>query len=122
MADPDARDAVRRKLIARGVADYIVREGGEGLIRRWNEFVAQVEKGYALGIDDYRNDLDIRNLIAVTGLDYAVRDADERLQGLLAEARRPVWESDVPNAFWVRGYPRNASGQLREDLVQSENI
>ncbi len=48
------------------------RRGGEGLVRRWRDFVAQVEKGYPLGLDDYRNDLDVRTLIAVTGLDTEV--------------------------------------------------
>ena len=82
----------------------------------WGRFVALVEQGYPLGLDDYRNDLDLRELIAEAGLDSHVKAADERLRQALAPARRPIWESDVPDAFWVLGYPRNASGELLADL------
>jgi len=115
---PDG-DPVRRKLLERGAPQHIVREGGEGLVRRWRGFVEQVEKGYPLGLDDYRNDLDIRTLIAFTGLDGEVWAEDGRLRALLAEAAagRSVWDSDVAGAFWVRGYPRDARGELRDDLI-----
>ncbi len=119
MAAASNSDPVRRKLQERGAPEHIVRDGGEGLVRRWRQFVEQVEKGYSLGLDDYRNDLDIRTLIAITGLDGEVLAEDARLRAVLAEAAagRSVWESDVPEAFWVRGYPRNARGDLRDDLI-----
>ena len=112
-------DPVRQKLQERGAPEHIVREGGEGLVRRWRRFVEQVEKGYPLGLDDYRNELDVRTLIAFTGLDGEVSAEDARLRALLAEtaAGRSLWDSDVPGAFWVRGYPRNARGELRDDLI-----
>jgi hypothetical protein len=109
-------DAVRAKLRARGAADYIVREGPEGLLARWREFVDAVESGYRLGLDDYRNDLDIRSLIEAVGLDAEVPGEDARLRALLAHTDEPVWSSDAPDAFWVKGYPRNASGELLRDL------
>jgi hypothetical protein len=110
-------DPVRRKLRERGAAEHIVREGGEGLVRQWRHFVTQVEKGYPLGLDDYRNDLDIRTLIACAGLDAEVSLEDARLRDLLTGVGRSVWESDAEGAFWVRGYPRNAGGALRDDLI-----
>jgi hypothetical protein len=112
-------DPVRRKLRQRGVAEYIIQEGAEGLVRRWRHFVDQVEKGYPLGLDDYRNDLDIRSLIALAGLEAEVSSDDARLRRLLTEAglKRPVWESETPGAFWVRGIPRNVLGDLRDDLI-----
>ena len=109
-------DPVRAKLRARGAADYIVREGAEGLLRRWREFVDAVESGYRFGLDDYRNDLDIRSLIGAVGLSAQVAPEDERLRRLLAPAEDPVWSSDAADAFWVKGYPRNASGELLRDL------
>ena len=33
-----------------GYPEHIVREGRAGLMRRWREFVEQVERGYALGL------------------------------------------------------------------------
>jgi hypothetical protein len=100
----------------RGAADHIVREGAQGLVDRWRNFVAQVEKGYPLGLEDYRNDLDIRNLIAFTGIDRDVANEDSRFRKLLMHTRKAVWASDTPHAFWVCGYPKNAGGALLTDL------
>jgi hypothetical protein len=82
----------------------------------WRRFVDQVERGYTLGLDDYCNDLDIRTLIERAGLRHEVEGEDLRLRGLLTDTDRAIWSSDVPDAFWVRGYPANASGELLEDL------
>ena len=109
-------DAVRHKLRERGVAEHVVLGGSEGLLAGWRQFVAQVERGYPLGLDDYRNDLDLRELIAATGLDSHVWAEDQRLREALVATRRPIWESDVSDAFWVLGYPRNASGELLAGL------
>lgn len=109
-------EEVRAKLRARGAADYIVREGAEGLLARWREFVDAVESGYRFGLDDYRNDLDIRSLIEAVGLGAEVAGEDARLRALLVTASQPVWSSDAAGAFWVSGYPRNASGELLRDL------
>ena len=115
MARPDD-DEVRAKLRARGAADYIVREGAEGLLARWREFVNAVESGYRFGLDDYRNDLDIRSLIEAVGLGAEVASEDARFRQLLRPSGESVWSSDAADAFWVKGYPRNASGELLRDL------
>ena len=46
-----------------------------------------------------------------------VAQEDTRLRNILTGTDRPVWDSDIPAAFWVRGYPRNACGELRDDLI-----
>jgi hypothetical protein len=109
-------DTVRTSLRERGAAEHVIREGAEGLLRRWSEFAASVENGYPLGLADYRNDLDLRALIAVAGLESEAAGSDARLRRMLTAPDREVWSSDVPNAFWVRGFPRNASGELLSDL------
>ena len=109
-------DPIRARLRARGAADYIVREGAEGLRARWREFVDAVESGYRFGLDDYRNDLDIRSLIEAVGLSADVAAEDARFRQLLKPVEEPIWSSDAPDAFWVNGYPRNASGELLRDL------
>ncbi len=88
----------------------------EELLERWKKFVDDVERGYKLGLDDYRNDLDIRSEIAEAGLAARAQADDLRLKRMLGATKIKVWDSDVPHAFWVQGYPRNASGTLREDL------
>ena len=115
MAQP-SEDPTRTRLRERGAAEHVIRGGAEGLISRWRDFVGEVERGYTLGLEDYRNDLDIRSLIAFAGLSAKVQAEDARLRGMLIPARRDIWSSDTQDAFWVHGYPRNASDELRQDL------
>ena len=51
-----------------GYPPHIVAGGADGLIRRWQEFVTEVEAGYRYGLEDYRNDLDLRGVIELVGL------------------------------------------------------
>lgn len=115
--EPVTDPEIVRHLRERGCPEHIWRGGREGLIRRWEAFVAEVERGYPLGLDDYRDDLDTRALIAEAGLDDQVRDADERLRPLLTATGTRIWESGPGNPFWDFGYPRNASGELLEELL-----
>jgi hypothetical protein len=103
-------------LRGRGCPAHVVRGGRAHLINAWKRFVSKVERGYDLTLDDYRNDLDIRTLIAHTGLASEVRDEDERFRALLTATDREIWTSDAPDPFWIYGYPRNARGELLEDL------
>ncbi len=99
-----------------GYPEHIVREGRAGLIAQWREFVEQVEKGYAFGLEDYRNDLDIRAIIALAQIDDDEVDAlDPRFQALLIATNVRVWES-APDAPWDFGYPRNAGDELMDGL------
>ena len=88
------------------------------LSNRRREFVAQVERGYRLGLEDYRNDLDIRGILELAGAaDDEVRELDERLRLLLAPAKRRVWESAPGEPFWDFGFPSMpALGDLAADL------
>jgi hypothetical protein len=100
-----------------GYPEHLVREGRAGLVRRWREFVEQVERGYRLGLEDYRNDLDIRGILELAGaVNEEVRALDDRLRVLLLPAQRRVWESAPGDPFWDFGYPRNAGEELAEDL------
>ncbi len=55
--------AVQAYLRENGYPDHIVRDGRAGLVRGWRAFVEQVERGYPLGLEDYRNDLDLRGIL-----------------------------------------------------------
>src|SRR6266853_1283352 len=64
--------------------EHILKGGRAGLVRRWHEFVDQVERGYSLGIEDYRNDLDVRGILALADAeDDDVYALDARLRKLL---------------------------------------
>ena len=99
-----------------GYPEHIARGGRAGLVKQWREFVEQVEKGYPLGLEDYRNDLDLRAIIELAGgPDEDVRALDDRLQKMLTATGVRVWES-APSPFWDFGYPRNAGPDLVADL------
>ncbi len=113
---------VRAYLQENGYPQHLVREGRAGLIRRWREFVEQVERGYDLGLEDYRNDLDIRGILRLVGAEDAeVLALDERLRAQLIPVRHRIWESAPGEVFWDFGYPRNAGEELLEGL-RSENF
>lgn len=100
-----------------GYAEQVVRGGGAGLIARWKRFVEEVERGYRLGLEEYRHELDLRGIVALAGLDEEVRDHDRRFAALLIHKETRVWESGVTtDPFWDYGYPQNASGALLAGL------
>jgi hypothetical protein len=103
-------------LDSNGYPRHIVEAGREGLLRRYREFVAEVEKGYGYGLQDYRNDLDLRGVIATLALDEETSELDHRLDDMLTARQIRVWESVAGDPFWDFGYPRNASGWLLRDL------
>jgi hypothetical protein len=99
-----------------GYPEHVVRAGRKGLIERWAKFVAEVERGYKFGLEDYRNDLDLRGIISMLGMEEEVTELDKRLEALLSHRDKRVWESSAADPFWDFGYPRNAGPQLLEDL------
>jgi hypothetical protein len=112
---------VHEYLVENGYPEHVVREGRAGLIRKWREFVEQVERGYPFGLEDYRNDLDIRAILLVAGAeDDEVFALDERLKKLLIAPDKRVWESAPGEPFWDFGYPNNAGPDLLEDLRSEE--
>jgi hypothetical protein len=113
--------ALAEYLRENGYAEHICRAGRAGLLARWKRFVDEVERGYKLGLEDYRNDLDLRGVIALAGLGAEAASDDERLRLLLTATDKRVWESSPEDAFWDWGYPWNASGELLDDL-ESEGL
>jgi hypothetical protein len=101
-----------------GYPEHIVRGGKAGLIQRWRVFVEMVERGYSVGLEDYRNDLDIRATLRLAGAedDPELGALDARLKILLTQTGRRVWESAPGEPFWDFGYPRNAGEELLEGL------
>lgn len=107
-------DPVQKFLKENKYPAHLVREGHAGLARRWRQFVELVEKGYTLGLEDYRNDLDIRAIIdRAKAEDEEIRALDARFKKMLTARKKRVWES---GGFWDFGYPRNASADLLEGL------
>lgn len=114
-------DEMQTYLRDNGYPEQLVRAGRQGLIDRWDSFVAEVEKGYRGSLEEYRKDLDLRGIIAMLGLDDTVLSTDERLRPVLIATEIRVWESGPAGAFWDFGYPRNAGKRLIDDL-RSEDL
>lgn len=108
--------SIQQYLEDNGYPVHVVEAGGAGLVRRFQDFVTEVESGYSYGLHDYRNDLDIRGLISLFELDLEVADADERLKAMLFNREHRVWESGSGDHYWDFGYPRNAGRWLMRDL------
>ncbi|HEV8309578.1 MAG TPA: hypothetical protein VGW35_18100 [Methylomirabilota bacterium] len=112
-------EPIARRLKELGYPEHVWRAGRAGLIARWRAFVEEVERGYPLGLEEYRNDLDVRAIIARLGLDAEVREFDQRLERMLTARDKRVWESPSEAGaapFWDFGYPSNAAGDLLEGL------
>jgi len=99
-----------------GYPEHLVKAGRSGLIDRWRKFVEEVERGYKFGLEDYRNDLDLRGILAMLDLDDQVKDLDARFEALLTNRTVRVWETAPGDPSWDFGYPANAGKQLLEDL------
>ncbi len=112
-------DELRDYLLDNGYPEYVAREGRKGLLRRWREFVEQVERGYNFNLEDYRNDLDVRAILALAGIED--KELDARFEKMLTAREVRVWESAAGDPFWDFGYPKNAGPELMEDL-RSEGL
>jgi hypothetical protein len=109
-------EEIRQFLEDNGYPAHVVEGGRDYLVRRYREFVAEVERGYEFGLHEYRHDLDLRGALTILELDGEVAAEDERLAAMLTETDVRVWESAPGEPFWDFGYPRNARGRLLRDL------
>ena len=101
-----AQDAVREFLRARGCPESVVSGGLDGLVASWERVAEAVEGGYPLDtLDDYLNDMDLRQLIsdvvaaiAITPrgtLATRLATADTRIRAALVPAERCLWGNAI---------------------------
>lgn len=129
-------EPVRRLLEERGCAEDVVAGGLEGLVAEWERTVRQVDDGYPLGLDDYLNDLDGRQLIEDAldvasesqrlALEERVHRADERMRALVKMLGECLWGRRVAEVegwtpdeqWWYFAVPASPGPLLREDLEE----
>ncbi|MGE5844563.1 MAG: hypothetical protein ACM32K_06650 [Syntrophaceae bacterium] len=128
------KDPVGEFLRKRGCPEHVVRGGLRGLAENWEEVVRSVEEGYSLGLDDYLNDLDGRQLLeealAVapaqdkkTAL-QRVRRADAKMQTLVRPSGRCLWGDETARHegwtarknWWYFSIPVNPGEELLNEL------
>src|SRR2546426_1080174 len=125
---------IQEFLRQRGCPDGVVTGGLEGLVGEWERVVEQVEAGYDLGLDDYLNDLDGRQLVEEVLLlaPPAERDAarerlgaaDARMKGLVKSTGECLWgEAVADSEGWTAernwgdfSLPRSPGPMVKDDL------
>jgi len=134
MEDRKEKDPVGEFLRKRGCPDHVVRGGLRGLVKGWEEVVRSVGEGYGLGLDDYLNDMDGRQLLeealAVApapekkALLARIRKADADMRALLKPAGRCLWGEETARQegwtakknWWYYSRPIEAGEELLADL------
>lgn len=132
----EAEEGIRDLLRRRGAPDHVVAAGLGGLVESWERTVAAIESGYRLGVDDYLNDMDGRQLLAdvwsaaadVLRAPFAarVREADRRARAAMVPAGRCLWGADVAryhgwnpdDHWWYFMRPRAAGEALEQELKE----
>lgn len=126
-------DPVREYLQDKGCGEHLISGGFEGLVVAWEKVVAAVVDGYNLGLDDYLNDLDARQLLAEAWevapvneqqhYQLRVAAADAQIKSLLEPAAECLWGNEIADEegwtreeqWWYFGFPRNAGADLRAE-------
>jgi hypothetical protein len=129
-----APDSVHTYLVSRGCAPHVVRRGLEGLLQQWTATVKGVEHGLDMTLDEWLNDVDLRDILAgaLAAADSVSRraastrldDADERFQ-LVTVVCPCVWGDEVAATngwraewqWWYFRRPALPGPILKEDLL-----
>ena len=130
----EKKDPVGEFLQTRGYPEHVVRGGLQGLTVNWEEVVRSVEEGYNLGLDDYLNDMDGRQLIEeVLPIAPArekepvlrrIRQADAKLQWLVKPAGRCLWGDETARKegwtanknWWYFSIPTRPGEELLKEI------
>ena len=127
------KDPVGEFLRKRGCPEHIVMGGLRGLTENWEEVVRSVEEGYSLGLDDYLNDMDGRQLIEeVLHLAPAgektflkrIRQADAKMQWLVKPTGSCLWGDETAaqggwtskKNWWYFSMPIHPGEELRSEI------
>lgn len=135
MTVPEIREFLR----VRGCPETVVAAGAEGLVEEWERVVASVETGYRLGLDDYLNDMDGRELIATLMASIArvltpaqrrrLDAADARMKTLLVPHGGCLWGERLAAAhgwdpvghWWYFMRPRKPGSELKQELGRGQS-
>jgi hypothetical protein len=127
---------VREFLEARGCSSDVVDGGLPGLVEDWERIAGEMADGYTLGLDDYLNDLDVRQLIE-EAMEHAgdagrravakrLAAADAQVRAVVRTVDECLWGDRVAAAsgwspesnWWYFSLPRRPGRRLREDLEE----
>jgi hypothetical protein len=133
----NSNDPVREFLRGRGSSPRLIEGGLAGLIESWESVVNAVEEGYPLGLDDYLNDLDVRQLLeealavapASERPDCAarLRRADEQMKLLVEPIHACLWGAEVAEEegwsaqknWWYFSRPLQGNPDLLAEIAEA---
>lgn len=133
---PTERDDVRAFLAERGCPDFVVDGGLAGLVKTWEKFAAGLDDGYELDLDEYRNDVDARQILSeawslatvaeVTELTPRLVAADERVRAATKATEVCIWGTRnaarrhylATRNWWYYRVPSKASDAFGKDVRQ----
>src|SRR5262249_26241710 len=128
------RDEERRFLRAKRAAPHVIEGGLAGLIESWERASYDIEREYPLGMEDYLNDMDARQLIEdlvravpaslTPDLRQRLSDADSSARAGLQAVDECLWGSAVAvregwtpeGNWWYFNLPRTPGPQMSEEL------
>ena len=128
------KDPIKDFLKEKGCPQHVVEGGIPGLVKNWEQVVEEVNKGYALTLDDYLNDLDGRQIleealvIAPKGTGdkiwERVRRADQKMRTLVEPAGKCLWGSEVAETegwtpeknWWYFGRPKKGDTDFLAEI------
>ncbi|MFN8572223.1 MAG: hypothetical protein U0132_09205 [Gemmatimonadaceae bacterium] len=126
-------EVVRPYLEARGCADFLVSGGLSGLLSEWERVATALEQGYDGLLDEYLNDMDLRDIledaldVAAVADDAPVRhrvaQLDARVKAVTVSCG-PIWGREVAESeamdpalqWWYFVRPKNPGDDLRGEL------
>jgi hypothetical protein len=129
-------DAVTRYLAERGVSDSVRRGGLGGLVARWSA-IASTAGRYDLTLDDWLNDLDLRDILAGAltvaperarhEVHATLERADAAFRDATVQSARSLWGSageganshDRVRQWWYFRYPKHPGATMRADLAEA---
>ena len=132
----NASDRVAHYLTQRGCRDDLVAEGLAGLATRWAAVVDELARGYDATLDDYLNDMDLRDIIE-GALDVADDRERLRVQSALDQTDARFHALTVPadclygddvaeeeglspvREWWYFARPGRPGPELAADLVRT---
>lgn len=106
----------------------------DSLLEDYSNFITACRKGYDLAIEDYLNDLEVRNAIELVIKNYPkdvlgdfstkVSELDGQLRSMLIRKDISLWGDNViklnswnPNQhWWLFGYPSKSTGMFLADI------
>jgi hypothetical protein len=127
-------DPVHTYLITRGCAPLVVRRGLSGLLEQWTGIVGAMERGRDGSLDEWLNDMDLRDILAGALAAAAPRDrrtasphldeADTRFHSLTVPSAC-LWGEEIAHTnawraewqWWYFRRPTHPGPVLREDLL-----